>query len=291
MAESEPEDWEPRRGERCGGVEGVVRFSEDAEGEEVDFLNLFFISSIASSLERRAVFLVGLESPEYDLRSRLRRCSTSGLRRCSRRLSRLADRLINGLPSRLLTEDLSPGEFVVGLAVEYLEIVGLLIVPSLPILLRRWDNSSSSGLDSRLWIPRRWWSSSICGLPSLLIPLLVLLLILPILGLGLLLTLLLRDFLGVLSRLRQLSKHSAQEGRPMRSTMGAFPMFLWQASQLKQPLCQKWSAAWTKPPSALSARTGREHVGHVPFDPPLVVKQGRQRNLGEVDGDEGIGSG
>lgn len=34
-----------------------------------------------------------------------------------------------------------------------------------------------------------------------------------------------------------------------------------------------------KPPSDFSVRTGREHVGHVPFDPPLTSKQGRHRYL------------
>ena len=148
----------------------------------------------------------------------------------------------------------------------------------LPIL-----EAATVGLDSRLLvIPKRCSSSRIVGLPSRLLlsdPRCV--------GLALL-ALTLSRFLGVRSRLKQLSKQSVQEGLPKTSTIWAPPIFLKHPSQLKQRLCQYLWSTSIKPPSDFKARTGRAHVGHVPFEPPLVVKHGRQRN--RCSSDE-VGSG
>lgn len=146
-----------------------------------------------------------------------------------------------------------------------------------------WLNSSSAGLPSRLLvIPSRCSSSSTTGLPSLLFlpsewkfipPMLLTFMSLPSLG---------EYFLGVFKpRTRQLSKHSIQDGFPKRSNMGESPIFFEQPEQLKHRLCQYFPAASMNPPSDLRIRTGREHALHGPFDPPLVVKQGRHRNRDE----------
>jgi hypothetical protein len=130
---------------------------------------------------------------------------------------------------------------------------------SIPIILSLWLNSSSAGLPSRLlMMPSRCSSSSTAGLPSLLLVLLELKFMPPIL---LTLQSLWMRFLGLFElRLRQLSKHSAQDGFPKRSNMGDSPMFFEQFEHLKHRLCQYFSAASTNPPSDRRIKTGREHA-------------------------------
>lgn len=56
---------------------------------------------------------------------------------------------------------------------------------------------------------------------------------------------------------RQVSKQSAQLGRPRRSTIGRSPIFLPHPLQLKHFRCQTRPPFSTKPPSDLSISTGR----------------------------------
>lgn len=71
--------------------------------------------------------------------------------------------------------------------------------------------------------------------------------------------------------------------------MGVSPMSLKQPSHLKHRLCQNFPAAETNPPSDLSVRTGRAQVGQLPFEPPLVMKQGRHKKCVLLDGVLGSG--
>lgn len=78
-------------------------------------------------------------------------------------------------------------------------------------------------------------------------------------------------------RLRQVSKQSAQLGRPRRSTIGWSPMFLKHPSQQKQRWCQTFPLVSTKPPSLFKMSTGFPQEGQSPLDPPFAVKQGLHR--------------
>lgn len=193
-------------------------------------------------------------------------------------------RSASGLPSRLPDHcaiRLRRGE----------SLVGVLADTALSLC----ESSSSAGLLSLLLtMPKRCSSSSIAGLPSRLFRL-------PMSPPGLLLfSLVLSGLsygrLGLFFALslpgdffKQLSKHSAQDGRPMRSTIGVSPIFLKHDSQQKHRLCHTRPEFSTNPPSLLSMSTGRSHEGQSPFDPPFVVKHGRQRNRLEVE--EAFGSG
>lgn len=138
------------------------------------------------------------------------------------------------------------------------------------------ERSSWAGVLSRLrTIPSRCSSSSRAGLPSRsrsprLVP--------PRLLDGP--SSLRPDFCGVflLDLVRHVSKQSAQQGFPSRSTMGASPMSLPHPSHWKHFLCHTLPPFSTKPPSVLSISTGRKHAGQSPLEPPLSTKHGRQRN-------------
>lgn len=162
-----------------------------------------------------------------------------------------------------------------------------LLAPMLCVLGR----SSTAGLLSRLLrMPNLCSSSSRAGLPSLLFAPNVpprLFRLSP--GLS--------DSRGnlcglpLLALLRQLSKQSAHEGRPSRSTIGLSPIFLKHPSQRKQRLCQRRPEFSTKPPSLFSMRTARPHAAQSPLDPPFTVKHGRHKNRvpAPMVGDEGSG--
>jgi hypothetical protein len=163
--------------------------------------------------------------------------------------------------------------------------------------LRRWLSSSIAGLPSRLLaIPNRCSSSSIVELDSRSCCD-TLLLDEPHpprfrrLTEGLDRSGVAVDRFGVRgSRERQVSKHSEQEGRPSRSSIGELPMFFVQPSQLKHFLCQYLSAAYTNPPSALRMVTGLKQVGQRPFDPPPTIKHCRHKKRGSSDSGR-VGSG
>ena len=156
-------------------------------------------------------------------------------------------RSTSGLPSRLLTyPDLCAIELRLGVS-----LVGVLPDTALNLC----ESSSSAGLLSLLFtIPRRCSSSSIAGLPSRLFlsplnPPILLVFSIVVSGLS-------NGRLGLVFALslpgdffKQLSKHSTQDGRPMRSTIGMSPMFLKHDSQLKHRLCHTRPEFSTNPPS------------------------------------------
>ena len=117
--------------------------------------------------------------------------------------------------------------------------------------------------------PRRSESSSKAGLLSRLLPFIppILFVTSP------------SFFFGVLFLFRQVSKHSAQDGRPNKSTMGIFPMSLSQVSQRKQRLCQTEPPFSMKRPSFVEARTSLPQLAQLPLDPPLAAKQLLHKNL------------
>lgn len=82
----------------------------------------------------------------------------------------------------------------------------------------------------------------------------------------------------VLSCLRsEVSKHSTQHGRPMRSTLAFLAIFLPQPSHSKHLACQTRPPFSTKSPSLLSLYTGFLHSTQSALTPPFATKQSRQR--------------
>lgn len=133
-----------------------------------------------------------------------------------------------------------------GLPISFLGIVdfrarGLRVGDSLPFesMLSRCPSSSKAGLLSRLLtMPNLCSSSSIVGLPLETRSSFGVRIIPPGLAEVVSTGRAVRS-LGVEGvRFRQLSKQSAQEGRPRRSTRGLSPRFLPHPSQLKHFLCQ-----------------------------------------------------
>lgn len=148
------------------------------------------------------------------------------------------------------------------------------------------------GVVSLLVIPRRWVSSPIAGLlshprstlfPRNIPPRL------PALPSGSLrCALVVRG--RVLSDLRsEVSKQSAQHGRPIRSTPASFAIFLPHPSHSKHLECQTRPPFSTKSPSFLSLYTGFLHSTQPALMPPFAVKQSRQRKRGEDVGELGSG--
>jgi hypothetical protein len=167
----------------------------------------------------------------------------------------LPRRSTSELPSRLpVYLDLCPIALRVGVS-----LIGVLLATAFNL----WESSSSAGLLSLLLtIPKRCSSSSMAGLPSRLFlsplnPPILLVFSMLMSGLS-------YGRLGLflaLSRpgdfFKQLSKHSAQDGLPIRSTIGVSPIFLKQDSQRKHRLCHTCPEFSTNPPSLFSMSTGR----------------------------------
>lgn len=140
--ESRPDE----RDERRRGFRGGVEVTEVLGDEDDPFENLRFISSIASSLgPGLALCRTGLGLPEeYRIEGELVRSSGSGLRNRSYRREGLPstteslfprERPTSWLPSREV-EYLEGAAAAAGLP-EYVDILGLLVGLSFPIMLKR----------------------------------------------------------------------------------------------------------------------------------------------------------
>ena len=149
------------------------------------------------------------------------------------------------------------------------------------------------GVASLLAIPRRWVSSSIAGLlsrpRSTLFPRSIPPNLPAVAPSGSLRCMLIVRGRVVSDLCSEVSKHSAQHGLPMRSTLALFAIFLLHPSHSKHFACQTRPPFSTKSPSLLSLYTGFLHSTQSALTPPFAMKQSRQRKRGEDVGELGSG--
>ena len=149
------------------------------------------------------------------------------------------------------------------------------------------------GVASLLAIPRRWVSSSIAGLlshpRSTLFPCNIPPNLPAVVPSGSLRWVLITRGRVLSDLCSDASKHSAQQGLPMRSTLAFFAMFLLHPSHSKHFACQTRPPFSTKSPSLLSLYTGFLHSTQSALTPPFATKQSRHRKRGEDVGELGSG--